>query len=146
MLIAEVSAHSQSSLSSSRASATYSSQTESSPTKVNVVDETGAPALSAVPRASGASGAAAGQNGGGSTSHGIFSHLAAEAGGGGFYRKVTSFTDPQEVYECYYFCGVGYENVVVSHFSSNQWGANAGIGMTNRLGGTYGDGTAKLFA
>ena len=67
-------------------------------------------------------------------------------GGGGFYRKVTSFTDPEEVYVCYYFCGIGVENVVVSHFSSNQGGVNFGMGFTHRLGGTYGDGNAKLFA
>ena len=41
-------------------------------------------------------------------------------GGGGFYRKLTQFTDPEEVEYCYYFCEVGTENVVVSHFSSNQ--------------------------
>ena len=28
-------------------------------------------------------------------------------GGGGFYRKVTSFTDPEETEYCYYFCEVG---------------------------------------
>lgn len=55
-------------------------------------------------------------------------------GGGGFYRKVTSFTDPEEVEECYYFCGVGYENVVVGHFSSNQGGLNVGVGITHKLG------------
>jgi hypothetical protein len=67
-------------------------------------------------------------------------------GGGGFYRKVTSFTDPEEVVECYYFCGIGVENVVVSHFSSNQGGLNFGLGLTRRLGGTYGDGKMKLYA
>jgi hypothetical protein len=55
-------------------------------------------------------------------------------GGGGFYRKVTSFTDPEEVEECYYFCTVGTENVVVSHFSSNQGGVNLGAGITHKLG------------
>jgi hypothetical protein len=67
-------------------------------------------------------------------------------GGGGFYRKVTSFTDPQLVEQCYYYCVIGTENVVVSHFSSNQGGVNVGLGLTHRLGGTYGDGTTKLFA
>jgi Outer membrane protein beta-barrel domain len=56
-------------------------------------------------------------------------------GGGGFYRKVTSFTDPELVEECYYFCTVGYEDVVVSHFSSNQGGANFGVGFTHKIGG-----------
>jgi hypothetical protein len=67
-------------------------------------------------------------------------------GGGGFYRKVTSFTDPEEVVECYYFCGIGVENVVVSHFSSNQGGVNFGFGLTHRLGGTYNDSKMKLYA
>ena len=68
-------------------------------------------------------------------------------GGGGFYRKLNSFTDPVEVEECYYFCGIGVENVTVSHFSSNQGGLNLGLGLTHRLGGIYGD-TSKtqLFA
>jgi hypothetical protein len=55
-------------------------------------------------------------------------------GGGGFYRKVTSFTDPEEVEECEFFCEIGTENVVVSHFSSNQGGANLGVGFTHKLG------------
>jgi hypothetical protein len=55
-------------------------------------------------------------------------------GGGGFYRKVTSFTDPEEVEECEIFCVVGTENVVVSHFSSNQGGLNLGVGFTHKLG------------
>jgi hypothetical protein len=67
-------------------------------------------------------------------------------GGGGFYRKVTSFTDPELVEECYYFCGIGTENVVVSHFSSNQGGLNFGMGITHRLGGINGNGKTKLFA
>jgi hypothetical protein len=66
-------------------------------------------------------------------------------GGGGFYRKVTSFTDPEEVEQCYYYCVIGTENVVVSHFSSNQGGVNFGLGLTHRLGGLYGDGSMKLF-
>ncbi len=68
-------------------------------------------------------------------------------GGGGFYRKVTSFTDPEEAEYCdYYYCEVGTENVVVGHFSSNQGGWNVGAGFTHRFGGMYGDGTMKLFA
>jgi hypothetical protein len=69
-------------------------------------------------------------------------------GGGGFYRKVTTFTSPEEVEECdpYYGCGIYYENGVVGHYSSNQLGANVGFGITHRLGGVYGDGSAKLFA
>jgi outer membrane protein with beta-barrel domain len=64
-------------------------------------------------------------------------------GGGGFYRKVTSFTDPEEVEQCYYFCEIGTENVVVSHFSSNQGGLNFGVGITHKVGG---DEHLKAFA
>jgi hypothetical protein len=56
-------------------------------------------------------------------------------GGGGFYRKVTSFTDPQESEYCdYYSCGIITENVVVGHYSSNQGGWNVGAGVTHRIG------------
>ena len=68
-------------------------------------------------------------------------------GGGGFYRKVTSFTDPALTQFCYYFyCGIGYTNVVVGHFSSNQGGWNVGAGLQHRMGGMYGDSRMKLFA
>jgi hypothetical protein len=67
-------------------------------------------------------------------------------GGGGFYRKLTSFTVPVEGEECYFYCGIYIENQTVFHFSSNQGGANAGIGYTHRLGGTYGDSKTKLYA
>jgi hypothetical protein len=68
-------------------------------------------------------------------------------GGGGFYRKVTSFTDPEEAEYCtYFYCGVETENVVVGHFSSNQGGWNVGGGYTHRVGGVYGDSKMKLFA
>jgi hypothetical protein len=68
-------------------------------------------------------------------------------GGGGFYRKVTSFTDPEEEEYCeYYYCGIGTENVVVGHFSSNQGGYNIGAGYQHRLGGMYQDSKMKLFA
>ncbi|MGD0912498.1 MAG: hypothetical protein ABR928_11410 [Terracidiphilus sp.] len=67
-------------------------------------------------------------------------------GGGGFYRKVTSFTDPEEEEYCtYYYCGTETENAVVGHFSSNQGGFNIGAGFQHRVGGLYGDGKTKLF-
>lgn len=69
-------------------------------------------------------------------------------GGGGFYRKVTSFTDPQQTYFCDYYygyCGVGVVNAVVGHFSSNQGGWNIGGGYQHRMGGMYGDSKMKLF-
>lgn len=43
-------------------------------------------------------------------------------GGGGFYRKVTSFTEPGE-----------YQNYVVGHFSSNQGGESFGLGITHKM-------------
>jgi hypothetical protein len=67
-------------------------------------------------------------------------------GGGGFYRKVTSFTDPEDVCEVYYVVECGTENEVVGHFSSNQAGFNVGGGFQHRLGGMYGDSKTKLFA
>lgn len=68
-------------------------------------------------------------------------------GGGGFYRKVTNFTDPQQAEYCtYYYCGIGYQNVVVGHFSSNQGGWNIGAGYAHKMGGMYGDGKMQLFA
>jgi hypothetical protein len=67
-------------------------------------------------------------------------------GGGGFYRKVTSFTDPEEEEYCsYYYCGVGTVNAVVGHFSSNQGGFNIGGGYQRRMGGMYLDSKMKLF-
>lgn len=68
-------------------------------------------------------------------------------GGGGFYRKVTNFTDPEPTLFCtYFYCGIGYQNTVVGHFSSNQGGWNIGAGYQHRLGGMYGDSRMKLFA
>ena len=54
-------------------------------------------------------------------------------GGGGFYRKVTSFTDPEEVEECYYFCEEGEANATVDHYTSNAFGVNGGVGVTYKF-------------
>jgi len=69
-------------------------------------------------------------------------------GGGGFYRKVTNFTDPQQGYYCDYFgyCYGVTQNQVVGHFSSNQGGWNIGGGIEHRFRGWNGDGRMKLFA
>jgi len=68
-------------------------------------------------------------------------------GGGGFYRKVTNFSNPQPVQYCtYFYCGVGYQNQVVGHFSSNQGGWNVGGGLSHRFAGMYGDGKMAVFA
>ena len=68
-------------------------------------------------------------------------------GGGGFYRKVTSFTNPtlSEYCDFYYGCGIYSSNEVVGHFSSNQGGFSIGGGFQHRLGGMYGDSNTKLF-
>lgn len=69
-------------------------------------------------------------------------------GSGGFYRKVTNFTDPVPTYYCDYYygyCGVGTVNQVVGHFSSNQGGWNIGAGYQRRLGGMYQESKTKLF-
>lgn len=67
-------------------------------------------------------------------------------GGGGFYRKVVTFTTPVPVLYCDYFgfCFIGSENVVIGHFSSNQGGMNIGGGLTWKAFGP--DSKAKLFA
>jgi hypothetical protein len=68
-------------------------------------------------------------------------------GGGGFYRKVTNFSSPQPTQYCtYFYCGIGYQNQVIGHFSSNQGGWNIGGGMTHRFGGMYGEGRMEVFA
>jgi hypothetical protein len=67
-------------------------------------------------------------------------------GGGGFYRKLTSFTEPVYVGDyCDYFygCYPQYSNVTLSHFSSNQGGANFGTGVTFKPNA---DGKGKFFA
>lgn len=65
-------------------------------------------------------------------------------GGGGFYRKVTNFTAPQQVTQCYYFCYYGYANETIGHFSSNQGGIDIGIGGYWKAFGE--DSRAKLYA
>lgn len=65
-------------------------------------------------------------------------------GGGGFYRKLTTFSTP--VYlgigcDYFYGCYPQYSNVTVSHFSSNQGGLNIGTGLTHNIGSG-----AKLYA
>ena len=68
-------------------------------------------------------------------------------GGGGFYRKMTNFTDPALVEWCdFYDCGVDVTNVVVGHFSSNQGGWNIGGGYARRIARDYDNGRIRLFA
>jgi hypothetical protein len=67
-------------------------------------------------------------------------------GGGGFYRKVTNYTSPEQTTYCdpYYGCGPGYQNTTVGHFSSNQGGFNVGGGVTYAAFGE--ESRAKLYA
>jgi hypothetical protein len=68
-------------------------------------------------------------------------------GGYGFYRKVTSFSDPeQEQYCTYFYCGTVTQNVTVGHFSSNQGGWSIGGGLSHRFAGWNGDGKMSIFA
>jgi hypothetical protein len=66
-------------------------------------------------------------------------------GGGGFYRKLTSFTEPVFLgigCDFYGYCYPQYANVTLNHFSSNQGGVNIGTGLTHNIG----DGGAKIYA
>jgi opacity protein-like surface antigen len=66
-------------------------------------------------------------------------------GGGGFYRKLTSFTQPVFLGDfCnFYGCFPQFTNVTLSHFSSNQGGVNIGTGVTYKPNA---DGKAKFYA
>jgi hypothetical protein len=65
-------------------------------------------------------------------------------GGGGFYRRVTTFTVPEQQEVCYYFCYIQNVNVPIAHYSSNQGGVNIGTGVTYKAFGAESNG--KLFA
>ncbi len=63
-------------------------------------------------------------------------------GGGGFYRKVTNFTEP--VQECDFYYGCFNVPVTAEHFSSNQGGANFGVGFYRKIFGE--DSNGKFYA
>jgi hypothetical protein len=63
-------------------------------------------------------------------------------GGGGFYRKVTNFTEPVDECDPYYGCIAVPETV--DHFSSNQGGFNGGGGFYHKVFGE--DSNGKFFA
>ena len=65
-------------------------------------------------------------------------------GGGGFYRKVTNFTEPVLGLVCYYYCYLGYFPATIAHSSSNQGGLNIRAGLYWKALGE--DSNAKLFA
>lgn len=73
-----------------------------------------------------------------------FSHKSGAyvTGGGGFYRKVSNFTEPVEECDPYYGC---YDVTgTVAHFSSNQGGLNGGVGFYHKVFGEESNG--KFFA
>jgi hypothetical protein len=65
-------------------------------------------------------------------------------GGGGFYRKLTTFSQPVDLgLVCDFFgCFEQIANQTLFHFSSNQGGLNIGTGITHNLG----EGGAKIYA
>jgi hypothetical protein len=66
-------------------------------------------------------------------------------GGGGFYRKVTNFTEPVENCEESIYGEICEQSPeTVEHFSSNQGGVNIGFGLYRKFFGE--DSNAKLFA
>ncbi len=67
-------------------------------------------------------------------------------GGGGFYRRLTSFTQPIFLgyyYDYYYGYVPQYGNQTISHYSSNQGGLNIGGGFTFRPNSTS---SGRIFA
>ncbi len=62
--------------------------------------------------------------------------------GGGFYRKVTNFTEAECGVDIYY--GYYCENATAYHFSSNQGGINGGFGWYHKVFGP--DSNGKFYA
>ena len=53
--------------------------------------------------------------------------------GGGYYHKVTNFTQPTTEEECYYYCGEVTVNANIDHYTSNAFGVNGGFGLTYKF-------------
>ena len=54
--------------------------------------------------------------------------------GGGFYHKVTNFTQPTTAEQCgIYGCGYFAVDANVAHYTSNAGGVNGGIGFTSKM-------------
>jgi hypothetical protein len=67
-------------------------------------------------------------------------------GGIGWYHKSTNFQTQITQFD-YYYGGYYTQNVTVASFSSNQWGANGGLGLYHRFSNVYGDTNhTELFA
>jgi hypothetical protein len=53
--------------------------------------------------------------------------------GGGFYHKVTNFTEPTVEEECYYYCEDVEANANIDHYTSNAVGVSGGFGLTYKI-------------
>jgi hypothetical protein len=53
--------------------------------------------------------------------------------GGGFYHKVTNFTEPTVEESCYYYCEEYEANANIDHYTSNAIGVNGGFGLTYKF-------------
>lgn len=53
--------------------------------------------------------------------------------GGGFYHKVTNFTEPTLEEYCYYYCSEYSTNANIDHYTSNAVGVNGGFGLTYKF-------------
>ena len=53
--------------------------------------------------------------------------------GGGFYHKVTNFTEPTIQESCYYYCQEYQVNSNIDHYTSNAVGASGGFGLTYKF-------------
>jgi len=53
--------------------------------------------------------------------------------GGGFYHKVTNFTEPTTEEYCYYYCSYITANANIDHYTSNAVGASGGFGLTYKF-------------
>jgi hypothetical protein len=53
--------------------------------------------------------------------------------GGGFYHKVTNFTEPTVEESCYFYCEEFQVNANIDHYTSNAGGVNGGFGLTYKF-------------
>ena len=53
--------------------------------------------------------------------------------GGGYYHKVTNFTEPTVETICYYYCGEATVNANIDHYTSNAFGVSGGFGVTYKF-------------
>jgi hypothetical protein len=53
--------------------------------------------------------------------------------GGGYYHKVTNFTEPTVQESCYDYCQEYQVNSNIDHYTSNAVGVNGGFGLTYKF-------------